>query len=111
MVTTSYTLKQKEFQTRFRYYEKQYYKQKSTNIEHFRTDNPREFWKLMKNLGPKHTSNDVIPIRIKSGDGEIIYEYSEALNMWKDTFETLFSTSNDHRILEVRYRICIHLSQ
>ena len=107
-----FILKQKEFQTRFRYYKRQYHKKKSTDIEHFRTDNSREFWKLLKNLGPKHTSNDAIPILAKSRNGEVIYECSEVLNIWKHTFETLFSsTSSKHRILELRtinFYICLN---
>ena len=43
--------KQKIFQNRFGYYERQYNLNKSTNIERFRIYNPKEFWRLLKNLG------------------------------------------------------------
>ena len=55
-----FILKQKTFQNRFRYYKIQYNLNKSKNIKHFRKDNPKEFWKHLKNFDPKPVTKEKI---------------------------------------------------
>ncbi len=52
------------------------------------TENPREFWSALKNLGPRKTNN--IPMQIYNDEGNIIVEIDEVMAKWKFDFNTLF---------------------
>ena len=83
-----------------RYYIRQYNNNKST--KRFKIDDPREFWKLLNNLGPKHVKKDCIPIWVISRDGKVTHNSSEMLDIWKNTFATLFSGVYDgHKAREL----------
>ena len=87
-----FKLEQKKFRTKYRYYKRKYKQEKITNIEHFRTDDPKQFWNIIRNLGPKSSNKHLIPIKAKSASGDIIFESSEVLDVWKQNFCSLFTS-------------------
>ena len=57
-----------------------------------KTDDPRKFWNVIRNLGPKRCSKDVIPIKVKAASGYIVLKSSEVLATWKQNFRSLFTS-------------------
>ena len=84
-----------------------------TNIEQCRTANPRMFWNLLKNLGPKRVNTDIIPIQAKTVSGNNTCVAFEVLNIWKETFRSLFSCKhkNEHTLLLSKHNFYNCLSE
>ncbi len=61
---------------------------KRINIERLNTENPREFWSTLKNLGPRKTNN--IPMQVYDDEGNITGEIDEVMAKWKFNFNNLF---------------------
>lgn len=61
--------------------------------------NPREFWKLLNQLGPRKSVN--IPLEVYNDDGEVVSDLCFVLNRWKKDYENMYnippgvSTFND----------------
>ena len=62
-------------------------------IEKLRTDNPTEFWRHIKRLGPKNKSK--IPLEIEDEDGNITTEVSSVLDKWKNDLKKMFEIDNN----------------
>ena len=57
------------------------------NLESIHKDNPRDFWKKIKQLGPK-TKN--IPFKVEN-NGTLTSDPEAVLNTWKDDFQQLYN--------------------
>ena len=80
---------------------------KIANIERFRTNNSREFWKTWN----KHIKNDTIPMNVRSRSGEVSHKWSEVLEIWKRTFKSnlfsnTFSETGVIELCQTRFPIC-----
>ena len=76
------------FDKKFRQYERHYKYTKSVEIEQLQFNNPNQFWKEIKNLGPKSHKN--IPMEIYSTNDAIVTDYLLVTNKWKHEFESLY---------------------
>ena len=76
--------------------EREYNRQKLFHIDKICTENPHDFWKCIKNLGPKRKSN--IPMAVKMGD-DIVTNENVVLETWKNDFSGMFQRSNTRDIL------------
>jgi hypothetical protein len=56
-------------------------------------NNPREFWKFMKNLGPRKRSE--ILMKVYNENGELKSDIPYILNNWKDSFHNLYNKPNE----------------
>ena len=84
--------KQHMFDKQYRYYKRKYESEKQTMIEQFRTTDPKQFWKALKNIGPKRAGPcHSIPWKVISSDGEITSNKNDVLNVWKNKFQLLYS--------------------
>ncbi len=52
------------------------------------TENNREFWSALKNLGPRKANN--IPMQVYDDEGNITGEIDEVMAKWKFDFNNLF---------------------
>ena len=81
-----------------RYYSKvkrKFEREKRQYIERLNTDNPREFWKELKSIGPKKKKQN-IPMEVYSNDGSKEIDTNFVLDKWKTDFESLYKESNEH---------------
>ena len=86
--------KQKQFDKLLRQTERKYNKQKAFEIEQINTTNPAEFWRQIKDLGPKKSSK--IPMEVyDSTSSNKLYDTEEVLNKWRTDFETLYNIPED----------------
>lgn len=67
--------------------ERAYNQKLISDIEEVCTNNPKEFWKHIQNLGPKR--NNVIPMKVRMGE-EIVTDKNVVLQTWKNDFSGLF---------------------
>ena len=77
------------FDKRFRYYERQYKRNKMLYIEKLQTENPHVFWQQLRRLGPNKRNS--IPMEIYNESNQIIYDTNFVLNKWKTDFENLYA--------------------
>ncbi len=61
---------------------------KRIQIEKLNTDNPREFWNSLGNLGPQPKSG--IPMEVYDGEGNVTGEKKIVIDTWKHEFQGLF---------------------
>lgn len=76
------------FDKALRKYERQYKRAKIENIDNINSTNPREFWKQIKQLGPKNKVD--IPLKVRTENGFTSNE-KEVLEKWKKDFEHLYN--------------------
>ena len=67
-----------------------YNKTLQDNIETVCTSNPTEFWRYIKNLGPK--SRNKILEEVYDDEGNIVYDRNSVLEKWKKDFENLYKS-------------------
>ena len=77
------------FDKTYRRLERQYKRGQMLKIEDVCNTNPNEFWKYIKNLGPKRKNN--IPMEVYSENNDIIYDQAAVLDKWRSEFEGLYN--------------------
>ena len=87
-----YVLKRKQFDKTLRYTERQYNMKIVNEIEALSTDCPKEFWKYLKNIGSRKSSN--IPMAVYNDEGSLVYELEFVLEKWKVEFSNLLNRPN-----------------
>ena len=63
------------------------------NIDKVQTSDPRQFWNLLKTLGPRKSSR--LPDQIYDSNGGIRYLPADVLNTWKLYYEDLYKINSD----------------
>ena len=81
--------KRKLFDKAFRQEERKHIKKQHEELHHMRTNDPKEFWRRINELGPKKTKDD-IPLETIDQDGNTITDPDEVLGHWKHDYEKLF---------------------
>ena len=85
-----YNKAQNDFDKAFRKAKRKFNREKTQEIEHLETDNPKKFWEAIKRLGPQK-KND-IPMEVYDDDGNIVTDSEYVLNKWKTEYEKLFTS-------------------
>jgi hypothetical protein len=80
--------KQNIFDKSFRKAKCKFERDKRINIERLNTENPREFWKALNNLGPRKKNN--IPMQVYDEEGNVTGEIDKVMSKWKSDFHNLF---------------------
>ena len=57
---------------------------------HVETNDPKQFWNVIKTLGPKRKA-DTIPLEILNDDGSASTNIDDVHTKWINDFQTLFS--------------------
>ena len=76
------------------WYERAYKRSVSDDIENMTTENPNDFWKKIKKLGPRKCSD--IPVETYDQNGNIITNETCVLNQWKTDFENLYRNDDNN---------------
>ncbi len=85
---SEYKVAQRTFDKRKRQTERQYYKSTLLKIETVCTDNPKEFWKCIKKLGPKRRAD--IPMKVRVGNN-VESDPQVVIDTWQKEFECLYN--------------------
>ncbi len=78
------------FDQEYKKQKRKYYREKQLNIENINTKNPREFWRLISNIGPCKKKPNNIPLEVLLENGEVIKDVPTVLNTWKEKYKDLF---------------------
>ena len=97
----SFKSKQNEFDKLYKKLKRKYERQKRIDIETLNTENPREFWREVKNLGPRKIIE--IPTSVYSDSGSITNNISDVLQKWKTDFQSLLNPSLDNNSYDARF--------
>ncbi len=62
-------------------------------MEQVNTSDPREFWKMLKKLGPNRKES--IPWEVYDDNGEINCTKEFVINKWKNDFSQLYNNNDD----------------
>ena len=81
--------KQSQFDKLLRKTERNYNRQLADEIESLNTDNPREFWQHIKQLGPQ--KKKPIPLKVEDASNNIVEDLEIVLERWKQDYENLYN--------------------
>ena len=87
-----FLIARKEFDKTLRYSERQYNKQFLGKLEVMNTNNPKDFWRNIKHLGPRKQS---IPMEVEI-NGKRHSNSNIVLEKWASDFEQLLNEKKDH---------------
>ena len=82
--------------------EREYNRKQILSFDEINSNNPKEFWDKLKQLGPARKNR--IPMKVRK-DNKLITDEKEVLNTWKGDFEELYNgpvTENDQFIEEIK---------
>ena len=85
---------QKRFDREFRKEERRYKRNKESEIEALCTSNPKEFWKLLKELGPRKKTNK-IPMETYDNFGNICDDVNFVFEKWRGEYNKLYNPSDE----------------
>ena len=88
-----FTSKRDEFDKCLRQAQRRHESQKQQELHELRTDNPKEFWNQINNLGPGRSEENTA-FKVKLQNGDITDDIPTVLNTWKSEFENLFNSSS-----------------
>ena len=86
-----YITARKNFDKNVRFYERQYNNKIVNNLEKVSSSNPREFWRKIKNLGPRKAK---IPFSVYNENNILCNDTNVVLKKWKSEFQELYSSGN-----------------
>jgi len=90
----TYKEKQREFDKRYRLYERQYKLKMGQDIEMLNTTNPTKFWEEISKLGPSNKKQN-IPYEVYDNNGDIIYNKTATINKWREEFKKLYNPADN----------------
>ena len=73
----------------YRKAERQYKMEKLVKLEQVVTNEPKQFWSMLKRLGPRR-KNDT-PLEVYDEQGNVCDDIDYVLGKWKDNYENLFN--------------------
>jgi hypothetical protein len=85
---TNFKRAQDNFDKVYRREERHFNRLKLMDLENNVNNNPRDFWKMIKQLGP-HKKTE-IPFEVYDEDGNVISDTDFVLNKWKSDYEKLY---------------------
>ena len=87
---SSYKDIQNNFDKELRKAKRIYQKSVRNELIHFETNDPKHFWNVIKNLGPKRKT-DSIPMEVINDDGSFSTNKDDVYKKWMGEFQNLFS--------------------
>ena len=78
------------FDSAFKKARRQYNREKSAEIEQLVSNNPKEFWKRVKNLGPKNEKESLVN-EVKLPDDSVSRDPRIVKETWEHDFSQLFT--------------------
>ena len=100
---------QHQFDKVYRREKRRFQRAKLNELDLTVTRNPKEFWKLLKRLGPQ--KNMAIPLEVIDDHNNIITDKDFVIQKWKSDFEKLFSSPinlDNEAFDEMFYRSCMN---
>ena len=95
------------FDKTFRREERFFNKGNMTDLENAVKNNPRDFWKLLKKMGPHKKTN--IPCEVYNENNDIVSDLGFVLNKWKSDYESLYENPiADQTFNDDFYEQCIN---
>ncbi len=76
-----------------------HWRQMQENLLQLQTDNPKEYWKFIGNLGVEKERSNCIPWEIITTEGVVIIDPDLVLQQWKGDFQGLLN-SNDEDVIQ-----------
>jgi len=89
----AYKNAQNDFERQYRKCRKNYEYQQRQKLALSRTDNPKEFWKMLKNLGPNKRSQDNIVLEVYLENGEVTQNLNVVMEKWVLEYSELYKSS------------------
>ncbi len=80
---------QHDFDRTYRRTERRYRYDQMVDIEHAVSSNPREFWSMLKRLGPRKKSS--ILMEVYDDEMNIVKDVSSVLSKWKNEYSKLYN--------------------
>ena len=103
----TFKLAQNQFDKVYRREERYFYKTKLINLENSVSENPRDFWKMIKKLGP-HKKTE-IPLEVYDDHKNVVSDVKIVLSKWKSDYEKLYQMPVDmDGFDEIFYRNCLN---
>ena len=90
---TDFLNKRLFFDKLLRHAERKYNREMADKIENINTEDPKQFWQHIKNLGPS-TPKD-IPEQVYNDEGSLVSDKNHVLNKWKYEFDILYNKPVD----------------
>ena len=84
----------KQFDREYNKSRRKYFANQGAEIEALQDQNPQEFWKKLKNLGPTKVK-DTIPMEILKNDGTSNFEANDILDKWAHDFDQLYKGNGE----------------
>ena len=84
-----FIIRQNIFDSMYRKAERQYKMENLVKLEQVVTNDPKQFWSMLKRLGPRR-KNDT-PLEVYDEQGNVCDDIDYVLGKWKDNYESLFN--------------------
>ncbi len=81
---------QNDFDRKYNRLKRQFQRKQEERLFDLNTNDPREFWKQLKNLGPK-AEKDSIPIEVITTEGEVVSGTGSVLREWEKQYSHLYT--------------------
>jgi hypothetical protein len=86
-----YCKARKAFEKALRKAKRKYVKEEQQHLLDLSENNQTYFWKKLKNIGVVNARKSYLPTEVKDVDGNVIYEKGDALEEWKQAFESIYA--------------------
>ena len=70
------------------FFERRFWLEKCTEIENLQTNDPKQFWNKLKDMGPRKKKS--IPFEVYDNDNTVCTDTTFVLDKWKQHFESLY---------------------
>ena len=80
---------QNQFDRHYKKKKRKYLRDKCLEIENFNTDDPKEFWRQIKRLGPRNDKD--IPLSVRLDDGSISCDIDDVIRKWENDYRNLYN--------------------
>ena len=97
-----FTMTRNKFDKRLRQCERMHNKSMANDIETMSTNNPNDFWKKVKELGPRKSQS--IPMEIVNENGDTVCDETLVFEKWKCDFENLYNTNESGNFDDAFYK-------
>ncbi len=101
--------KQSNFDREYRREKRRFQRKRQLEIEEMQTNDPKEFWRQLKNLGPQKRTQ--IPLEVLNENGDLCSDIDYVLKKWHDEFEKLYKCADTQAYDDEFYRMVVQLKE